>query len=228
MLVQVEEMGTKKEEVDIIDAEVLEDLHNPDLEFKEPSRKKPRGKRKKDFPAFTHTARTLILSATMKGVPPDVAAKAAGVLPDTLYNWLQRGALVSELLESGDEDRIEDIAPVELDFSAFYTDFNKAAAFGEVRLIEIINTACEDDPKLAMRWLEKVNPERFGPKIQQQISMTGQVAHAHLHGSVGKLPEGQGLAKRLPTKDLKTLRANILKDKQKLLEAGEIQEDDET
>jgi hypothetical protein len=221
-------MVTKKEEVEVLDAEVLEYINNPDLEFKEPSRKKPRGKRKKDFPAFTHPTRTLILSATMKGVPPDVAAKAAGVLPDTLYNWLQRGALVVELLETGDEERTEDIAPVELDFAEFYTEFNKAAAFGEVRLIDIINTACEDDPKLAMRWLEKVNPERFGPKIQQQISMTGQVAHAHLHGSVGKLPEGKGLAKRLPTEDLKALRANLIKDKQKLLEAGEIEEDDET
>ncbi len=217
-------MVTKKEEVEVLEAEVVDYILNPDLEFKEPSKKKPRGKRKKDFPMFTESTRTAILAVVMKGAPIETAAQVAGVKVDTVYSWLERGQMVADILESGDEERIEDIADVEMDFAKFYIQYNKAQAFAEVRLIDIITDATEDDPKLAMQWLGRINP-RYSSK--QQIHMTGDMRHGHVHVSAGKLPEGEGLAKRLPTKDLKALRANLVKDKQKLLEAGEIDEDDE-
>jgi len=216
---------TKKEEVEVIEAEVLEEILNPDLEFDEPSKKKPVGTRKKDFPLFTDSVRTSILAAVMKGAPIDTAAEAAGVQPRTVYGWLERGQIVVELLESGDEECVEEIAPVEHDFADFFVQFNKAKSFGKLRLIKIIDEACVDDPKLAMRWLEKLDPAEYGHK--EQIHMTGQMTYGHIHVRGDKLPEGQDLARRLPTQDLKALRSNIIKDKARMLEAGEIDEDDE-
>jgi hypothetical protein len=219
-------MVTQKEKVEVLDAEVVEYIHNPDLEFKEPSRKKPRGKRKKDFPRFTDSVRASVLAATMKGAPLDTAADAAGVEIRTVQNWLERGQMAAELIESGSEEDIESIAPVEHDFASFYTQYKKAKSFGRLRLIEIISNACEDDPKLAMRWLEKLDPVEFGQK--QQIHTTGELVHGHIHVSgSNRLPEGQDLTRRLPTQDLKALRSNIIKDKARLLESGEIEEDDE-
>jgi DNA invertase Pin-like site-specific DNA recombinase len=83
----------KKEEVEIIDAEIVEEISNPDLDFekKKKSLKKPRGKRKKDFPEFTPNTREKVIQITSLGSPPEITAKAAGIHPRTLQSWLKRG-----------------------------------------------------------------------------------------------------------------------------------------
>jgi hypothetical protein len=80
------------------------------------------------------------------------------------------------------------------------------------------------NPYVALKMLEKLDPEHFG--MRQQIEMSGKVAHAHLHGSVGRVDGGE-VAKNLSTKELRQLREEFQKRKQKQLEAGQVEDDEE-
>lgn len=215
-------METKKETVELIEAEVVDDLCSPDWDFEEKSRKQPRGMRKKDFPAFTAKVKNTILHATQLGMPLNISAQAAGVALSTVERWLQRGQVAQEQLDLYDDPEDAGLVPIDKDFAEFYLFYTKSLAIGPMRLAEIINAACEENPNLAMKWLEKQRPAEFGQR--QSIEMTGKVAHAHIHG---KLPEGTDLVKQLTTEEIKYLKEDIVKKKQNLLEAGKIEESDD-
>ncbi len=210
----------KKGKVEIIDAEIVEEITDPNLNFKEEkkSRKKPRGKRKKDFPEFTPQNREKLIQLAALGSPPDVTAKAAGIHPMTLENWLEKGRALTDRLNEG-----EDLEPVEKDFVDFYLRYTQVTANAVVSLLGVLQTQARKNPHIALKLLEKLDPENFGAKTE--LKMSGKVKHGHLHAhvAVGSIEAGEEIAKRMTTDQLRRLRGHRVKQ----IEAGEIVEADD-
>jgi hypothetical protein len=202
---------TDKEKVEILEAEVVDELADPGYDFKEPwdkrrKRKDPRGTRKKDYPAFTEANRNRILQYTSVGVPPKFASMGAGLAPDTLDRWLDKGKDCQERLEAG-----EALLPVERDFAEFYTEYNRIAGLAIISLVANIREAAKRDPRIALKLLEKTAPDEYGPR--QDIRMSGKVEQdSRILVGVCEL-DGREIAKKLTTDELKQLRADITKRK---------------
>ena len=203
---------------DFIDAEVLEEITTPDLsdidEYKGP-RKKPVGTRKKDFPSFTPEVRETILQVTSLGAPPQYAAKYAGVSPSTLFRWLERGRAAQAAIDDGRED---DLAPIEKDFAAFFSNYNKTVATAVIGILGNLQRAARNNPHVALKLLEKLDPEQFGQRQAIDMNVAGRVGVGHLHVNARDLVDGGEIARQLTTEELRALRESIKKRKQ--LKAG--------
>jgi len=207
---------TKASKVEIVDAEVIEEITTPDYDFEDKRlEKQPKGTRKKDYPAFNPESRAKLLEVIELGVPLDIAADAAGVSISTVQRWLERGEMVQNRI---DDDATDGLDPIDYDFAEFYMDCKQYSARGVTKLAQILTDAAADNPHIALKWIEKVRPDHFGAK--QAIEMTGKVIHGHLHTSA----EGSEIVKRLSTEELKLLKADMTKRKQ--LKSGEVEEDE--
>jgi hypothetical protein len=211
---------TKEEEtLEIIDAEIVEELNEPKLDFDKPaSRKQPRGTRKKDFPQFTPENREAIVSALTLGAPIELAAEFAGVHPDTVKDWLERGREFKLKLEEG-----EDLYPVQEDFAEFYDASTKKSANAAIAILGNLQRMARNNGNLALKLLEKIRPDEFGQR--QTIDMRGKVAHGHVHVSGDRVLEGGETAKKLSEGSLWKIK-ELMKKEQKALEAGEKQDED--
>lgn len=209
---------------DIIDAEVLEELAEPDWEFEEKSKKKPRGTRKKDFPAFTAKNRLKILEMATLGAAPEICADYAGVHPQTLARWLERGDLAQARVDEGEE---EELAPVEIEFATFYMAFRQARATAAANPIATIAREAKENWKAAVVWLEKQRPDLYAARQALEISgHTTQDIRIGEGSTRQKAINTDELARRLSTDQLKRIRADVIKSK-KLLKAGDEEVDED-
>lgn len=208
----------KREEV--IDAEIVEEITTPDFsaaeEYKGP-RKKPVGTRKKDFSRFTPQVRETILQVTSLGAPPAYAAKYSGVSPTTLFRWLERGRNAQAAI---DEGRGDDLSPVERDFADFFSNYNKTVATTVIGILGNLQRQARNNPHVALKLLEKLDPEQFGQRQAIDMNVAGKVGHVHFDAR--DLVQGEEVAKQLTTEELKMLRESI--EKRKQLKAGEEEE----
>jgi hypothetical protein len=211
----------KKDEVEALDQETLEKISEPDFKFEEPKKIAKRGvgrpnTRKKDFPQFTEINRLRVLQHTSYGTPPKHAANLAGIGQSTLEDWLEMGKICTEKRARG-----EDLSPVEDDFADFYLEYNRLASTPIAALLGSLVKEAKNKPYLALKLLEKLDPENFGQK--QAIEMTGKVGHAHIHGHIG-LPDGDDTAKSLSSDDLRKYldAVDMQKEEQKQIESGDV------
>jgi hypothetical protein len=245
----------KKEEVEILDAEIIEEITNPDFSNLEVSRsigrpKKPKGTRKKDFPKFTPEVRETILRLVGNGSPANHAVNIAGVGLESLYRWLERGRHAQNKIDDGYEDTLE---PVDVDFANFFVNYNRVSSNPIIELIHGIMKAAKGDPgspgspgdpdngipptpaipptkpnpNLALRLLEKLDPEQFGQRQAIDMRVAGKVGVGHVHVTADKLIEGSDIAKRLTDEELLLLRGNLQKEKEKKMLPSGNEEDAE-
>jgi len=95
---------------------------------------------------FTGEARAIVLMARRLGASTQTAARAARIDPETLRRWLERGSKEAE----GSR------------FAQFYDDWQEATAHPNMRALEAVAAGIAEDPKLAMKWLER-REEGFAP-----------------------------------------------------------------
>lgn len=225
-------MAKKKKEVVVLDAEIIEEITTPDFsdtEIYTGPGKKPQGSSKKDYPKFTPETRETILQLVGGGSPENHAVNIAGIHIDTLYRWLERGRMFQGKIDDGFEDELE---LVDKDFANFHTAFYKVKSTPIVVLLQGVMKAARGDPDnginpnptLALRLLEKLDPEQFGQKsavdIRQAIKQDVRVIGAG--GSVKQLAEGEEIVKQLSTEELRFLRADYQKRRAaRMLAAGD-------
>jgi len=210
-------MKEEEEVIEILTAEVVEDLEEPNIDFSKASSKKwPIGTRKKDFPQFTPANREAIIQAMSLGSPQDMAAQFAGVHPDTVRHWMGKGQQAVEKLNLGEE-----LLPVEEDFAEFWIDCTKKSAKAAMGLLAGLQVSARTNPHIGLKLLEKIRPEEFGQR--QSIEMKGKVAHGHVHVSGDKLIEGDQVAQRLDEGTLWKMKELIrAEEDRKALPPGEV------
>jgi len=116
-----------------------------------------KGERKRKF--FTPENRARIIELVRAGNGTTTAAKAVGVMPSTLYDWMRKGT--------------EDIAnDVESDYADFVVKMRTADATFETSIFEVLVGASQESGKEYMiQWiLERKYPERFSLKKKQELN----------------------------------------------------------
>ena len=89
-------------------------------------------------------------------------AKAAGISPQTLRDWYERGRSLS--LSTTNPTEIESI------YIEFAEKCDRAMAMAEIRNVETLRKASADDPKWAAWWLERARPDEWGLTRKTEIS----------------------------------------------------------
>lgn len=84
----------------------------------------------------------------------ETAARAVGITPQTLCNWLARGREEEEGI-----------------YFEFFEAVEKAKAAGEIRDLAVINNAAQDGSWQAAAWkLERKFPNRWGRMVRAEVS----------------------------------------------------------
>jgi hypothetical protein len=216
-------MVEEKQEGEIIDAEILEELTNPDWDFEDKKKPGPdkwkKGTRKKDFPKFTPKNKYNILNAAIAGLPPEVCAAQGDITPQTLQRWVDKGQRAQERIDAGAE---AELAPIEVEFAEFFMALYKQSAQAMLGPYKTVHDAATTGGSVkAAQWiLERRWAEYFSEKkqIQQQVEWQGRLTQ-----TTEGIVDNRETAKRLSTEDLKALRASHIK----LLEAGDEKKKDE-
>lgn len=92
------------------------------------------------------------------GSSPSAAARASGIDPKTLVNWVERGQ------EAGRGP-----------YYRFYKALMVARGKAEVRMTTIVSLSAERDWRAAMAWLERRAPKEWGP--QSKTTLAGDPRH---------------------------------------------------
>lgn len=101
-----------------------------------------------------------IVEAVRAGNFIETAAAFAGLSKQTLYNWLKEGMRERDRRENGEEpDRTKDM------YVKFSIDIEQAMAEAEMRDVEIITKAAEQQWQAAAWRLERKFPDRWGKKV---------------------------------------------------------------
>ena len=120
---------------------------------------------------MTPEVRENVLLAVKNGAYPSAAAQFAGIEPNTLFLWIQKG-------------RNSASGP----YRQFVRDFEKAAADCEVMVTQRFLTATKHDWKAAKALLELRWPERWSPKREVVVRGPGEDgAIRHVAGLVVKV-----------------------------------------
>jgi len=111
-----------------------------------------------------------IVEAVRAGNFIETAAAFAGLSKQTLYNWLKEGMRERDRRENGEEpDRTKDM------YVKFSIDIEQAMAEAEMRDVEIITKAAEQQWQAAAWRLERKYPDRWGRKVavdaKQEITL---------------------------------------------------------
>jgi len=94
-----------------------------------------------------------IIQAILAGNYLETAAEYAGIGRETVYEWIARG-----------EGRGKRGAKNNLMFTRFACAVREAIAQAEVRAVDIIQEGFANDPKLALDYLARRHPERWGKR----------------------------------------------------------------
>ena len=101
-----------------------------------------------------------IVEAVRAGNFIETAAAFAGLSKQTLYNWLKEGMRERDRRENGEKpDRTKDM------YVKFSIDIEQAMAEAEMRDVEIITKAAEQQWQAAAWRLERKFPDRWGKKV---------------------------------------------------------------
>lgn len=107
-----------------------------------------------------------IVSALNAGNYQDTAARYAGITRATFYNWLERGRIERERIESGEKPSKSEAIYVE-----FIEAIEQARANAEVRAVALIQKAAtEGNWRAAQFFLERSHPQRWGALNRTEIS----------------------------------------------------------
>ena len=111
-----------------------------------------------------------IVEAVRAGNFIETAAAFAGLSKQTLYNWLKEGARERDRRESGEKpDRTKDL------YVQLSLQIEQAMAEAEMRDVEIITRAAEQQWQAAAWRLERKYPDRWGRKVavdaKQEITL---------------------------------------------------------
>jgi len=111
-----------------------------------------------------------IVEAVRAGNFIETAAAFAGLSKQTLYNWLKEGMRERDRRENGEKpDRTKDM------YVKFSIDIEQAMAEAEMRDVEIITKAAEQQWQAAAWRLERKYPDRWGRKVavdaKQEITL---------------------------------------------------------
>ncbi len=101
---------------------------------------------------LTPESEDLILKALRAGGHLDIAAASAGVHHKTLLTWFKRG-------RDGEEP-----------YKSFLERCSLVMASLEIRVVRDVINAGQQDPNHLKWWLERRFPERWGKKVQQNVS----------------------------------------------------------
>lgn len=101
-----------------------------------------------------------ILKAIREGNHSPVAAHSAGISPNTLWRWVARG-----------EDRDSKLSP-NPETIAFALAFREAEAECESVLVNVVYEKAKKDPYLALKYLARRFPDRWGNKVTQEIKQS--------------------------------------------------------
>jgi len=135
------------------------------------------------------------------------------VAPSTLLRWLERGRNAQRVIDEGNGD---ELAPVEKDFANFFIAYNETVSKVVVGLLGTLQRQARRNPNVALKLLEKLDPEQFGQRQAIDMNVAGKVGHLHVNAK--DLIDGGEVAKQLTTEELRALRESIKKRKQ--LKAG--------
>ncbi len=199
-----------------IEAVIVEDLTEPieipELWSKRRKRKKPRGTRMKDYPDFIPKIREKILNGARLGMPVDFNAYFAGIHPDKLKRWLKFGVEAKAKLELGQR-----LNKPEQSFADFETEYQAGVVQPIAVLLAVAFDAARKDGSTAIKLLEKLAPEQYGPKGHGPTVIT-QIAVSQQ----GLTDGTSDVHKKLSTGTLRELRA--IRQKQ-LASGGETNEE---
>jgi len=111
-----------------------------------------------------------IVAAVRAGNFIETAAAFAGISKQTLYNWLKEGARERDRRENGEKaDHTKDL------YVQFSFQIEQALAEAEMRDVEIITKAAEQQWQAAAWRLERKYPDRWGRKVavdaKQEITL---------------------------------------------------------
>lgn len=127
-----------------------------------------------------------IVQALASGNYLQVAARYAGIHPNTLNDWLDRGRREQARIDDDQEPSEAEATYLEL-----FQKVEQARAQAEVRSLALIQRAANDGTWQAAAWyLERSFPARWGRKQQHEVTgPEGTPVQVETHVSTGDLEE---------------------------------------
>lgn len=104
-----------------------------------------------------------IVDALKDGNYADISARAAGIDPRTYHRWMERG--------QNDENADEDTP-----FREFRRQVLEASATAETEAVGLLRKGMGDDWRAVMPWLQARFPDRWRPRDDKKVEISGEVA----------------------------------------------------
>lgn len=129
----------------------------------------------------------------------ETASAFAGIHKQTLYNWLKRGAREKQRVEETVNGKVR---KEESKFVEFSNEVEQAQAFAEVRDVNLLAKAAEENWQAAAWRLERKFPDRWGRKdrIQAEMDHKGEMnmnvrnmSNEELDGEIANLENKLGI-----------------------------------
>jgi hypothetical protein len=105
----------------------------------------------------------LIINAFLMGNYATVVSDYAGITPQTLYNWLNKGEELSRE-EDKELDEIEQL------FVDLFYGVKKARALSEMKSVEVIRSASQTSWQAAAWYLERTANDRWGRVVRTEVT----------------------------------------------------------
>lgn len=135
--------------------------------------------------SFTPQKAAIIIDYVQRGAYTSVAARAAGVEPSTVINWLQKGRALYEEHGHLDVEELFTVLPRDLAYLViFASEMGKAESSSIAHASDSVVSAFEKDWRAAaeflkMRWPEKYSPKRIevmsGEVLMKVADIVGEV-----------------------------------------------------
>ncbi|HSE45076.1 MAG TPA: hypothetical protein VLA89_07075 [Gemmatimonadales bacterium] len=170
--------------------------------------------------ALTEELSKKITDYTLAGVHVEVACQAVGIAPSTWYLWKSKGKRDLDRRDEGDYPKIDASHTHEFPkatdepcwcghtrYSEFVTSLLVAEAKAEARISAKVQGAFDQDPRLALYFMERRWPKRWARRDRLAISADEEATEAAptvevpLDERLAKTLAILGKAGRLPTSD---------------------------
>ncbi len=148
--------------------------------------KRPRGRPKGTTVLLDDTKREELINLIVLGVPISKSVGMIGISEQTFYNWMSRGMIEKERINTivGAKPKPEE--KIYLDFLESVTRARAEAIAKKVAVIS--SAAAQGDWKASAWWLERQVPEEFG-KIERQEILSQSYSEVKVTVSMGELQE---------------------------------------
>lgn len=130
-------------------------------DFSDVEEEKVNGKSIRRPTKFTKARINAVIKGLLRGMSLQMASGLASVHPETVTNWLRKGAAIEDPSNT-----------IERDLKEFYEACVAAAASNQYWLLDKVHEGASEDPELALKLLKTVHAE-FADKTQ----------HVHTHNS---------------------------------------------